>query len=275
MATKLAPGRFLGDMQETIEVAGLTFSESLYATDLFLPKHEHENAFFYFVIEGMYEETFGRETRQGGPSTLVFHPAGEPHSNRWKNGGGRVFHIEISGSRAEALRAYGAALDSPAERRAGPVPWLASRLYREYRRPDGPSRLGLEGLALEIVAEISRGGGQADEPGRTPPRWLEKARELLHARFAENLPLEDVASSVGVHPVHLARVFRRHHDCSPGDYVRKLRVQFACERLAGSDAPLCEIALEAGFSDQSHLTRTFRQQLRVTPGAYRRLSRRR
>src|SRR5262245_2947929 len=104
MATKLAPGRFFGQTLASVEVAGMTFSESVYTTELDIPSHEHVNAFFYFVIEGRYEKTYGRKTRTGGPSTLVFHPAGEPHSNRWHSAGGRVFHIDISRVRAEAIR---------------------------------------------------------------------------------------------------------------------------------------------------------------------------
>jgi AraC family transcriptional regulator len=268
MATRLAPGTFFGQTQRSLEVAGLTFAETVYTAGLEIPTHEHADAFFYFVIEGQYDEVYGRKTRSGSPSVLVFHPAGELHSNRWHRAGGRVFHIDISQARAGSIREHASVLDGPAEFRGGVAPWLASRLYREYRRPDGASPLALEGLALEILAEASR---QADHaPDRPPPRWLPRARDLLHDRLAENLSLGEVAAEVGVHPVHLARAFRRHYGCTPGDYVRKLRVESACRRLATSDAPLIEVALAAGFSDQSHFTRAFRRRMRMTPGEFRR-----
>jgi AraC family transcriptional regulator len=270
MAIKLSPGTFFGQSQGRIEVAGLTFTESVYAAgpELFLPLHAHENAFFHFVIDGVCEEVYGRKTRTVAPFNLVFHPAGEPHSNRWQGTGGRVFHIDISVARAEVIREHATMLDGPAELRGGVAPWLARRLYREARRPDGASALAMEGLALEILAEAARPGARA--PERTLPRWLLRVRELLHDRFAEEMALGEVAAEVGVHPVHLARVFRRHYDCTPGDYIRRLRVEFACERLALSDTPLVEIALSAGFADQSHFTRTFRDRMRMTPGEFRR-----
>jgi AraC family transcriptional regulator len=146
--------------------------------------------------------------------------------------------------------------------------WLAGRLYREYQRLDNVSLLAMEGLALEILAEMSR--HRIPCPERTPPRWLLRAQELLHARFHENLSLDEIASEAGVHPVHLARVFRRHFGCTPGDYLRKLRVESACRHLATSDLPLIEIALSAGFADQSHFTKTFRRLMRMTPGEFRR-----
>jgi AraC family transcriptional regulator len=268
MATKLAPGQFYGQTQRSLEVAGLTFAESVYAANLDIPLHAHANAFLYFVIEGGYEETCGRETRSGGPSALVFHPAGEPHANRWLDAGGRVFHIDISHSRADAIRGHGPCLDRPADLRGGVAPWLAGRLYREYRHPDGASSLAMEGLVLEILAELARHPLPAE--GRRPPPWFRRARELIHDRFAEKLSLGEIAAAVGVHPVHLARAFRRQHGSTPGDYIRTLRVEFACRQLTTSDIPMVQVALSAGFPDQSHFTKAFRRQMQMTPGEFRR-----
>ncbi|MHC5538136.1 helix-turn-helix domain-containing protein, partial [Singulisphaera rosea] len=123
-------------------------------------------------------------------------------------------------------------------------------------------------LALEIFAEASR---VTVPPGdKTPPRWLRGARDLLHDRFAEMVSFDEIATAIGIHPVHLARTFRRYYGCTPGEYLRRLRVEFACQKLATTSTPLIEIALAAGFSDQSHFTRTFRLQMRMTPGEFRR-----
>jgi AraC family transcriptional regulator len=270
MAIKLAPGHFFGQTQRRIEVSGLTFAESVYesGSELYIPLHAHAHAFFHFLIDGVCEETYGRTVRTGSPSTLAYHPAGEPHSNRWRSPGGRVFHIDISETRAEAIREHAPRLDSPMEVPGGVGPWLAKRLYQEYRNLDEVSPLTMEGLALEIMAEASRHGVLALD--RRPPRWLLQARELLHDRFSENLTLDEVARAVAIHPVHLSRVFRKQYGCTLGDYIRRLRVEFACRKLATSDTPLVEIAILSGFSDQSHFTKTFRRQMRMTPGEFRR-----
>lgn len=272
MSIRLAPGTFFGQTRGKLEVAGLTFAESVYeaAPELDLPLHSHEDAFLYFVIEGVSEEIHRKGTRTNGPSTLAYHPAGEPHANRWLGGtGGRIMHIDISNRRAEAICEYAAIGGGPAASPGGAAPWLAERLYREYCRPDGPSTLALEGLALEILAEMFR-GGSSPPAERTPPRWLLRARELLRDRLGEETPLGRIAAEVDAHPVHLARAFRQHYGCTPGEYLRKARVEFACGKLAGSDVPLVEIALAAGFADQSHFTKTFRREMRMTPGEFRR-----
>src|SRR5262249_21772677 len=82
---------------------------------------------------------------------------------------------------------------------------------------------------------------------------------------AENLTHEAVAAAVGIHPVHLARVFRYHFGATLGDYVRRLRVEFAARQLITTEETLAGIALAAGFSDQSHFTRTFKRQTGMTP----------
>jgi AraC family transcriptional regulator len=270
MATRLAAGKFYGQTLTRLEVAGFTFAESVYAPNLEIPVHTHVNSFLYFVIEGGYTEVCGRETRSGGASALVFHPAGEPHANRWLDAGGRVLHMEISRDRAAAIREYGVCLERPADVRGGVAPWLAGRLVNEYRRPDGASPLAMEGMVLEILAELARHPLAAAE--RTPPRWLCLTRDLIHDRFAEKLTLGEMAEAVGVHPVHLARAFRRQHGCTPAEYLRRLRIEFACRQLASSDIPLVQVALAAGFPDQSHFTKSFRRQMGMTPGEFRRHS---
>jgi AraC-like DNA-binding protein len=122
---------------------------------------------------------------------------------------------------------------------------------------DEVSPLIIEGLALEMLAETSRCQTRAVEP--KAPLWLEKAEDMLRAHFAEHLSLSFIGRVIGVHPVHLAREFRRHYHSTVGEYLRGLRIEYITNELATSDASVVEIAAAAGFSDQSHLSRTFKR----------------
>src|SRR5262249_33332192 len=243
--------------------AGMTFLESVYPSALHIPPHAHAHAFFCLVLEGVSTATYEKRSRTNEPFTLVFHPAEEVHSNRWHDPGGRTFHVEIAAPTLARFRDRAPLLVGPAEFRGSPPAHLALRLYQEYCRMDDLSPLPMEGLALELLAASRR---PAPVAGHRPPPWLGRVTDILRGRFAEKFSLADLAAEATVCPDHLARTFRRHQGCTVGEYVRRLRVDFACRRLATSDEGVVEIALAAGFSDQSHLTKTFRRHLGVTLG---------
>jgi AraC family transcriptional regulator len=73
--------------------------------------------------------------------------------------------------------------------------------------------------------------------------------------------------------VHLAKAFRRIEGQTAGEYLQRLRVRAACDRLRNSDDSLANLAADYGFADQSHFTRTFRKIVGVTPAAFRNVSR--
>lgn len=81
---------------------------------------------------------------------------------------------------------------------------------------------------------------------------------------------ERMARTAGLSVSRLHALFRLEHDCTPGDWLLGCRLRRACEWLAGTDRPLAEIALAAGFSEQSALTRAMRRTMDTTPAAYRR-----
>jgi AraC family transcriptional regulator len=248
------------------EVAGFVLTETRYPASISVPRHSHEHGYICLVRQGGYIETYGKKTRACGPSTLAFHPPGEIHSEHFHNREALSFNIEISPRWLARVREYSGVLDCPTDFQGGPLARLALRLYKEFDRMDDVSPLAIEGLALEMMAEAARAGRVAD---RKPPRWLAQARDLLHARFNESLALKEIARSAGVHPVYLASAFRRFYGCTVGEYVRRLRVEYACREITTTDAALVDVAFAAGFASQSHLCNAFKSFTGLTPTEYR------
>jgi AraC-like DNA-binding protein len=271
MVTRLQPGSYYGTTERRRDVGGLALSESVFPSGFVIPRHEHTNAFFCILLEGCCTTSWERRTWTGQAGSLTLYPAGLAHANRWHDSGGRALNVEFAQPWLARLQGRTAVLDRPAEHAGGPPLWLAKRLVQECRLQDDVSVLAVEGLVLELVAECARSPSKL--PPRHPPRWLERVRDLLHDRFAGHLSLDEVAAVAGISADHVARSFRRHHGCTLGEYVRRLRVEYACRRLAGSEVPLVEVALEAGFTDQSHFTKTFKRLMGVTPAVFRGLHR--
>jgi AraC family transcriptional regulator len=266
MEPKLPPGQFYGNIVKSREVAGFRLAEGIATPGAQLPKHLHEGAYFTVVLQGACTERYGNQTRECHASTLTFHPPGEVHSVYFPSAT-RLFNVAVEPGLLDRLREHTRILESRSELRGGPPALLAQRLYCEFRRVDACSLLAMEGLVLEILAEASRCSVNPSE--HRPPRWLEQVREILHSQFFECPTLAGLAEAVGVHPVHLARAFRKWYHCSVGDYVRRLRIEFACREISASDVPLVEIASEAGFADQAHFSRTFKRCMGLTPTEFR------
>lgn len=256
-----------GTLVKRREARGFAFKHSTYLPRLRMPPHAHELASFSLVLEGSYTETLRRRAHARMPSTLTFRPPEETHAVVFDDRGVRIFSVEVGPDALGLLRQYARGGPSrPVDFRRGETLWLAARLYKEFLYADEVSSLAMEGLALELLAETAR--RSLDET--CAPRWLTEAKDLLRARFTERFALGEIAATVGVHPVHLARVFRQQLGCTVGEYVRQLRIESACRQLSASHASLSEIAATAGFSDQSHFCRVFKQETGQTPAAYRR-----
>ncbi len=265
---QLLSGQWYGDTMNKHCIEGLILSETSYNSNLKLPRHSHEQSYFCFVLKGVYTESCRKTEKICTKSMLIYHPADETHSDHFR-ANSRCFNIQMDKLWMERLKQHSISLNESVHFQSGVLPLLAMRLYDEFCKADTLSSLIVEGLALEIVGEVGR--KRFENMNRVPPRWLVEARDLLHERFAEHLPLRQQARYVGVHPVHLAREFRRFYHCTTGEYVRRLRIEAACERLIHSDKPISEIALASGFFDQSHFTRTFKQFTTKTPHEYRAL----
>ncbi len=267
MNQSLPSGHIYGQIINRADIAGFTLSESAYLPDTHIARHVHEQSYFCILLEGSYRENYGKKTRECRPSTVVFHPPREVHSTHFGDNGGRLFRFEIKPQWLERIGEYSMALSGPADFYGGSLAWLNSRLYKEFREIDDVSPLAIEGLILEIVAEMAR--RTANHAELDAPRWLKTAGELLRDQCGETLVFSSIAESVGVHPVHLARVFRRFHGCTLGEYVRRVRIDAATHKLIASDAPLVEVAITCGFSDQSHFSKTFKHATGMTPARYR------
>ena len=257
----------LGKRLKTIDASGFVLTETTHRANHELPRHNHELTNIAFVLNGSFSEVLDRRIIECYPQSVLVKPSGEPHANRYGNDGMRCLLIEVQPKKLAALGSWSKALDEVQHVRGGTSSALGTRIYREFRLMDSASPLAIEGLVLEWIAELSRRSRLRSE--RKPTRWLERAREILHAHSSEPIRLNDIASAVDIHPVHLAREFRKAYGCTLGEYLRSLRINFCCDRLSSSNDSLVEIALTAGFSSQSHFSRVFKRQTGTTPNEFR------
>ncbi|MGH9348110.1 MAG: AraC family transcriptional regulator [Vicinamibacterales bacterium] len=236
---------------------------------LTLPSHIHDRTLVGVTLWGRFDSVMWGRAYDLRPGTVHTEPAGERHSNRFSTRGAHVLIVQPDPSKRDVLRSCARFLDGIncfADRAAAAI---AARLARELTTPDAVSPLAIEALSLELLAIGARAGQSAARDLR-PPAWIGRVRDLLHASFAQPLHLAAIASVAGLHPAHVTRVFRRYHGVSIGEYVRRLRLDWAAAQLTDTSRAISEIAVAAGFADQSHFTRRFARQFGRTPAVFRR-----
>jgi AraC family transcriptional regulator len=197
---------------------------------------------------------------------LVVHPPGESHAEE-HDSDVATLNVELSGTWLRRIAELVAPLDQPAEYSGDAIVTSGLELLHEFKRNDTDSALAIEALTWEILAASANARMRLVDAHA--PRWLRDARDLLDAHIGEPASLRTIAADAGVHPVHFAATFRRFLGCSVGEYARRRRFEHARHKLADLEVPLSEVAAEAGFADQSHLTRTFKRLAGMTPNQYR------
>jgi AraC-like DNA-binding protein len=119
-------------------------------------------------------------------------------------------------------------------------------------------RLGmLAHLPLSVDPPTNRGG--------LAPARANRICEYIESHLQENIALEVLAEIAQLSVHHFARAFRQSIGVPPHNYIVQRRVEHAQQMLRNTDLPLSEIAIEAGFTDQSHLARHFRTITGVSP----------
>ena len=252
-----------------LSISGFVLTETFHEPRLILPRHDHECANINFTLDGSFRETVGNRPQECESGSLLVKPPGEPHGNQYGRKGAHCLVVEISPPRLDDIRAFTNLFDTPAHVKDGTLSLIMRRIYDELRGQARGFELVIEGLILEMLGQTFRQNNLRD--CSTPPRWLIQAQELIHQHFAEKLSLRVIADAVQIHPSHLARTFRKYHRCSMGEYVRRLRIEYAAQEILKSASSLTDISLAAGFSDQSHFTHEFKRQLRTTPAGYKKL----
>jgi AraC family transcriptional regulator len=242
---------------------------SSYAANSRMSPHLHEDCSFTVVIRGGYRESIRSEDTEHYPESMLFYPAGEVHSQQFGSSGSSKLIFVPTTPSLEFLSERGVVLAQAPHLRSPAIAQLARRVVAEKSHDDIFSELTVTGLLLELIAEFGRLEKNQGHFGKPIPAWLSQIREQLHDEPERSKTNEELAASVGKHPVHLAKAFRGHFGETIGEYQRRLRLQKAQMLLRKSKVSLVEIALACGFASHSHMSRSFQAAYGISPSRFR------
>ncbi len=253
---------------------GLHGVELLHLTDQtfsFAP-HMHDAYVFWFNGEGGERVSLGGSSDILQPDSFGVVAPGEVHANRAVTEYRTLESLYIGQDVIEDVAAqlgmsrtrFRSRLQRDRESRSALV-----QLHHMLMRTNDTflireTFLRVFGFLIERHSEVAT----RDQSRRDPVKVLQ-ARTLIRDGFTDSLDLDQLAQQCGCSACHLIRLFRRETGMTPHAYLMEIRLTHAKELLAGNGA-LSSIAFDAGFTDQSHMTRRFKIRYGVTPGLYRR-----
>lgn len=262
MSGRLPHGQFLGSLNRSVSAGG--FDIALRVATLppeAVEEHSHGAAHFILPLANGYRSlardplSKGREVFEAG--SAIYNPPGVVHRDCFDVAGGLFLSVSTPDDLPTGV-------DHPALLR-GPAEVAMRRLVGLSLRGAAGDGLQVEDAALVLAGAVT----EASARSRHAPSWLTSAVAIV-ADLARtpDLEIRAVAAEVGVHPVHLARAWRRHLGRSPSSAIRHRRADHAAAGLARG-LSLADAAVAAGYADQSHMTREYVRIFGVTPGAWR------
>lgn len=252
--TRLPSGDFIGSRSLSVETGG--FKIGLWRAALppeGVHEHVHDDAHFVLTLDSGYHSlAHDREKPRDAAfraGTLIWNPPGVEHRDSFERPGGRFLSVSFMPT-GDLTGADPARLTHHRAERA------ARLLIGRTAAFLAGDEIAVESLALDMASAVFH--DRDARPGDAPPPWLFRAREAIEDLSANpGLQVRDIAALVGVHPVSLARRYRRHFGHSPAAAIRHARISRAIGALTGA-VPLADLAAATGYADQSHLTREVR-----------------
>jgi AraC family transcriptional regulator len=171
-------------------------------------------------------------------------------------------------------RGSGHRLDLPfrIDLKDGAVASRMREIQTELESPGLMSALYVESLSCEIairLARLSIAEPKGDYRGGLSPRRLRLVKDYIEENLARDIKLRDIANIAGVSTAHFCRAFHKSTGIPSHQYIVFRRIDLAKRLLTDDRIPIAEVALAAGFGNQSHLTKHFHRLVGTTPRRFR------
>jgi AraC-like DNA-binding protein/quercetin dioxygenase-like cupin family protein len=239
------------------------------------PRHTHDEYGIGLIDSGGHASWSGRGQVEAGPGSFICVNPGEVHDGRAIGRRPRSWRILYfdpvlmdetradvgDGAHAPFTFAKPVFADDPMRR-------LFDAAFAHTAATMSPvDRMACETAILSLVARLAAHSTIAPGSHKGPTACVRRARKRIDADPAAPVKLIELAREVGLSRYQLLRGFARDLGLTPHAYILQRRIALA-RRLIRAGRPLAEVALVAGFYDQSHLTRHFVRQVGVSPGRY-------
>lgn len=258
------------------QLSDLTFSQGEYSDFEFLP-HFHEYYIFQTVEEGTNVGICQGKTFHLRPGDVLVMNPGEIHTGTSPDGQ-LLKYLGIC-PEASQMQSILQLMEYPKQKIPEftfmqiHAPALASKI-RALNKASQSSEdsLHLQSLTIDIFDQLLQHHSTLSQPFSSKKQDLTKVKKaisFIRDHYNQSFSLEDLSRFCLSDPCYLIKVFKKKTGMTPYQYLRNYRIELAKKKLQ-QDLPICAVALELGFFDQSHFHRHFKPLTGMTPFQYKR-----
>ncbi len=245
-----------------LSLDGIQINSRVYRAGLVQAPHRDRTSRISAVLSGGFSEETKYGSLRCGRGDLLLKSRSIVHENAFVDRSTRILSIEFVSGGSDGVRSI---FQRAAWRVLRQKPGLRALVHLLEAVSAGDVS-SAEAFVLEMVLTFGE-----ETPQRSPPPWLCRIADELESVGLSQVRVAERARAAGVHPVHASRLFRECFGRSVTEHARYHAVRRALAGMEREGARLCDVSSDAGFFDQSHMTRAFRQMTDRPPAACRTL----
>lgn len=263
---ELEKEKYLGNTKNSFNTnQGIAIVETEYQSKVYEGWHSHNNAHITLFLKGGTTEKRKNFSETVGPGSLLFYHSDEMHLNQNTLFPSRNINIEIEDDLLKELQINESVIEKSVQNSAL-TKFLILKIFKESQNPDVFSNDNIRMLFSQLSNTIDH-----LERFEKSPFWVKSLNELLNDCWNENPNLSDLAKVLHLNPITISKHFPKYFGCTLGEYMRRIKINRSLSLIQATENNLTEIALECGFSDQSHFIRTFKNQTGFLPKQFQKL----
>lgn len=255
----LSTGKYSGDVSNFRQFDGIISGTTTYSKSNFNAEfHYHSNPHLSFILQGGNIETRKQVTTERKVGDIMFFHSGELHRTLPANSLSKNMNLELESNFLKQNNISEISIASLIVKNPNSK-FLILKMYKELLEKDIYSNTSIQMLLLDTITK------PINSNSNKRPQWLIELLEILNDEWSKFHNLTDLSLAINVHPTTISKYFTRYCGCTLGEYMRKLKIDKSLTLIKNESLSLTEIAVECGFSDQSHFIRNFKKYTHHLP----------
>lgn len=252
--------KYFGTTENSIKTESFNISITNHLANSEILKHSHAKPYLCLLVSGIYNEKSNIDNLVSC-GDVIYRTADYEHSNSFYDKDSLCLNIEIN-NQEHLMNQNNFVLPTSQSKQKGRIEIYKVLYALKQRLPNDLLDIYCYESMLTHI-KMSRIKGNLI--------WIKEIKEIINDNPTSPLSLEKLSLEFGLHPNYIVRKFKEVTGHKLSDYLTKIRLENSIKHLIKTESSMTEIAINAGFYDQSHFNRNFKNYLATTPLTFRKI----